>query len=157
MKPFKLFLLLLTVLTYSSCKENEEDVYTDPKEKYIGEWRTKFWIKVPGLYLDAMYDGEFTTEKDSSDGMLRITKYDGFVTNIPVYVTDTGHYYNTFTRLFSPYSDTVTLEQSGSGFTDVDPVWGIGIIERGPLVYIVDGKRYSGTWSQNARQRSKEK
>ena len=157
MKPFKLFLLLLTVLTYSSCKENEEDLYTDPKEKYIGEWEYHGIIRVPELYIDQLTDGKFTIVKDTSDGILKITKLDDFVTNIPVYVTDTGHYYNTFTRLFSPYSDTITLEQSGSGFTDVDPVWGIGIIERGPLVYIVDGKRYSGTWSQNARQRSKEK
>jgi hypothetical protein len=157
MKPFKLFLLLLTVLTYSSCKENEEDVYTDPKEKYIGDWESNGWIKVPDLYIDLIYGGKFTIEKDTSDGMLRITKYDDFVTNIPVYVTDTGHYYTTFTRLFSPYSDTVTLEQIGAGFTEVDPVWGLEIIEWGPLVYIVDGIRYTGTWSQNAAQRSKEK
>jgi hypothetical protein len=155
MKQFKLFLLILTVLTYSSCKENEEDVYTDPKEKYIGEWRTNFWIKVPDLYIDLIYDGKFTIEKDTSDGMIKITRYDDFVTNIPVYVTDTGHYYNTFTRLFSPFSDTITLEQIGRGFTEVDQVWGLTIIEWGPLVYIADGIRYSGTWSQNAALRPK--
>jgi hypothetical protein len=157
MKPYILFLLLLTILAYSSCKEKEEEVIINPKEKFIGDWEGELHLTVPELYIDTRGKVIYTIEMDSMDGMMRITKYDDFITNIQVFVTDTGHYYNTFTRFYSPYSDTIILEQIGSGFTEVDPVWGLTIVEWGPAIYIVDGIRYIGTWAQFLVQNPKEK